>query len=86
MAISDLSTPVFVCSVCACLDLSVSSSSWGLGKAAVCDYGTPWTFLLPFFHFQLCQPANITCVLRTTQVSLVREVIRIRITRLKKVT
>ena len=27
----------YVCSVCACLDLSVSSSSWGLGWAAVCD-------------------------------------------------
>ena len=38
----------FKCSVCACLDLSVSSSSWGLGRAAVCDCGTPWTFLLPF--------------------------------------
>ena len=35
--------------VCACLDLSVSSSSWGLGRAAVCDCGTPWTFLLPLF-------------------------------------
>ena len=22
----------------------VSSSSWGLGRAAVCDCGTPWTF------------------------------------------
>ena len=31
-----------------CLDLSVSSSSWGLGRAAVCYCGTPWTFLLPF--------------------------------------
>ena len=40
----------YVCSVCACLDSSVSSSSWGLGRAAVCDCGTPWTFLLPFFH------------------------------------
>ena len=29
--------------------MSVSSSSWGLGMAAVCDCGTPWTFLLPFF-------------------------------------
>ena len=29
--------------------MSVSSSSWGLGRAAVCDCGTPWTFLLPFF-------------------------------------
>ena len=41
------------CSVCACLDLSVSSSSWGLGRAAVCDCGTPWTFLLPFFPYCL---------------------------------
>ena len=39
------------CSVCACLDLSVSSSSWGLGRATVCDCGTPWTFLLPFLSF-----------------------------------
>ena len=37
------------CSICACLELSVFSSSWGLGRAAVCDCGTPWTFLLPFF-------------------------------------
>ena len=36
-----------VCSVCVCLDLSVSSSSWGLGRAVICDCGTPWTFLLP---------------------------------------
>ena len=39
-----------VCSVCACLDLSGSSSFWGLGRAAVCDCGTPWTFLLPFLY------------------------------------
>ena len=31
-----------------CLDLSVSSSSLCLGRAAVCDCGTPWTFHLPF--------------------------------------
>ena len=37
-----------------CLDLSVSSSSWGLGRAAVCDCGTPWTFLLPFLRGWLC--------------------------------
>ena len=30
------------------LVLSVSSSSWCLVKAAVCDCGTPWTFLLPY--------------------------------------
>ena len=29
--------------------LSISSSSWCLGRAAVCDCGTPWTFLLLFF-------------------------------------
>ena len=29
--------------------LSISSSSWCLGRAAVCDCGTPWTFLLPFW-------------------------------------
>ena len=28
----------------------VSSSSWGLERAAVCDRGTPWTFLLIFFQ------------------------------------
>ena len=33
----------------ACLVLSVSSSSWCLGRAAICDCGTSWTFLLPFF-------------------------------------
>ena len=39
---------LYVCSICACLDLSVSSFSWCLGRAAVCDCGTPWTFLLLF--------------------------------------
>ena len=42
---ADLGIFSCVCSVCACLDLSVSSSSWGLGRAGC---GTPWTFLLPF--------------------------------------
>ena len=37
-----------VCSICACLVLSVSSSSWCLGRAAVCDCGIPWTSLLSF--------------------------------------
>ena len=46
-----LSAFSYVCSDCACLDLSVSSSSYGLGRAAVCDCGTPWTFLLPLFMF-----------------------------------
>ena len=30
-----------------CLVLSVSFSSWCLARTAVCDCGTPWTFLLP---------------------------------------
>ena len=34
--------------------MSISSSSWGLGRAAVCDCDTPWTFLLPFLHVQHC--------------------------------
>ena len=39
----------YVYSICACLVLSVSSPSWCLGRDAVCDCGTPWTFLFPFF-------------------------------------
>ena len=38
--------------------LSVSSSSWCLGRAAICDCGTPWTVLLPFFprtHTHICK-------------------------------
>ena len=31
----------YVCSICACLVLLVSSSSWYLGRAAVCDCGIP---------------------------------------------
>ena len=41
----------YVCSICACLVLSVSS--WCLGRAAACDFGTPLTFLLPFFFNKL---------------------------------
>ena len=33
----------------ACLVLSVSFSTWCLGRAAACDCGTHWTFLFPFF-------------------------------------
>ena len=38
-----------VCSIC--LVLPVSSSSWCLGRAAVCECGTRWTFLLRFSFF-----------------------------------
>ena len=36
------------------------SSPWCLGRAAVCDCGTPWTFLLSFF-FSLSQSYTTTC-------------------------
>ena len=39
---------LYVCSICACLVSSISSSSWCLGRAAVCNCGTPRTFLLSF--------------------------------------
>ena len=38
-------------SIYAYLYLSVSSSSWCLRRAVVCDCGTPWTFLLHCFFF-----------------------------------
>ena len=44
---ANLSAFWYVCSICACLVLSVSSSSPCLGWAAACDCSTPWTFLLP---------------------------------------
>ena len=43
---ANLSAFSYVCSICACLVLSVSSFYWCLGRTADC--GTPWTFLLPF--------------------------------------
>ena len=52
----------FVRSIYARLVLSVSSSSWCLGRAAVCDYGTPWTFRLPFlFYFLYVLLLAMTC-------------------------
>ena len=46
--------------------LSVSSSSWGLGRAAVCDCGTPWTFLLLLFWNCRLQ---LTLVISTSLIS-----------------
>ena len=50
---ANLSAFLYVCSICACLVLSVSSSSWCLGRVAVCDCGTPgiFFFFLSFFLF-----------------------------------
>ena len=53
---ANLSAFSYVCSIRACLVLTISSSTWCLGRAAVCDCGTPWTFVLPFLcllHFLL---------------------------------
>ena len=36
-------------------DLSISFSSWCLGRAAVCDCGILWTFLLHFFRISNCK-------------------------------
>ena len=38
---ANLSAFSYVCSICACLVLSVSSSSWGLGRAAVVIVALP---------------------------------------------
>ena len=48
--------------------LSVSSSSWGLGRAAVCDCGTPWTFLLPFFLTHQCYISENTKYQQITEM------------------
>ena len=45
---------VVVFSICACLILLVFSSFWCLGRAAVCDCGTLWTFLLSFELVWVC--------------------------------
>ena len=42
---------LYVSWICACLVLSVSFSSWCLGRAAVCDCGSPWFCLTYFFLF-----------------------------------
>ena len=55
---------------CACLVLSVSSSSWCLGRAADCDCGTPWTFLYLFFEFESrCPIVKIVIIVYETQFS-----------------
>ena len=42
---ANLSAFSYICSICACLVLSVSSSSWCLRRVAAGDCGTLWTFL-----------------------------------------
>ena len=51
----------FVCLLlffCACMFLSFFSSSWCRGLSAVCDCGTPWTFLLTFLQLKICKTMN----------------------------
>ena len=56
---------LYVCSICTCLVLSVSSSSWCFGRVVACDCDTPWTFSYPFLRrsFQIEK--------KTTKLSLV---------------
>ena len=73
-----------------CLFRFVSSSSWGLGRAAVCDCGTPWTFLLPFLYPWKCcirqrdgkplrsDVLNINCVCFTKWVIIFLQSIYLR--------
>ena len=57
--------------ICAYLYLSVSSSSWCLGRAAVCNCGTPWTFLLlPSFFSKIDFPIGKLLAIFDLQVSL----------------
>ena len=39
-------------------------SSWGLGRAAVCDCGTPWTFLLTVMYHHTKDGPNRDKVIR----------------------
>ena len=41
----------YICSIYACLVLSVST--WCLERAVACDCGSPWTFLLSFLLINL---------------------------------
>ena len=42
----------FICLFCTCF-CHFSSSSWCRGLVAVCDCGTPWTFLLTFLDYSI---------------------------------
>ena len=56
--------------------LSVSSSSWCLGGAAVCDCGTPWVFLLPSFVEILVARSTVDTVsLSSTETILLQNVL-----------
>ena len=51
------------------------SSSWGTGRAAVCDCGTPWTFLLPFSNTAITstQEKSALSLNRTVHQSCTRQ-------------
>ena len=52
------------------MDLSVSSSFWCLGRAAVCDCGILWTFLLPFVFYSSDRSKAVVPVLVLLFVAL----------------
>ena len=65
---------------------SVSSSSWCLDRAAFCDSGTPWTFLLHLFGKRKQTESNIICLACSWEIYPVYHVpleikIRIRLSR-----
>ena len=53
--------------------MSVSSSSWALGKAAVCDCCTPWTFLLPFFQILRQEELTSKTALKLIKLKYLKE-------------
>ena len=50
----------FVCLFSTCLFLSFFIFFWCRGLVAVCDCGTPWTFLLTFLSFDSQRTGNVT--------------------------
>ena len=56
--------------------LSVFSSSWCLGGAAVCDCGAPWAFLIPSFVEILVARSTVDTVsLSSTETILLQNVL-----------
>ena len=58
---------------------SVFSSSWCLGRAAVCDCGTPWTFLLLLYNGNrlVNTPAPSVSIVFSLNMHILRLVIKV---------
>ena len=65
---------LFVRSVCACLDLSVSSSSWDLGRAGFVIVALPGLFSYLFFMYIYAQMQVIPKCFALVQYQLKRAV------------